>query len=122
MTHSHGPQNLSQNRYLCTKPSGALDGGASGSPAKPVVWQTGCRGHERRERHHDRDPGSRAAAVAAAKRISELFLSSGPCRLRRTPGEDEVQVLVYADVDRKPDEGGYPSTEEEMDGEARALR
>lgn len=66
--------------------------------------------------------GHEPAAVAAAKRISELFLSSGPCRLRRTPGEDEVQVLVYADVDRKPDEGGYPSTEEEMDGEARALR
>ncbi|MDX3539640.1 hypothetical protein PV721_36005 [Streptomyces sp. MB09-01] len=38
--------------------------------------------------------GQEPAAVEAAQRISELFLSSGPCRLRRTPGEAEVQVLV----------------------------
>ncbi|MFI1652161.1 DUF6207 family protein [Streptomyces avidinii] len=65
--------------------------------------------------------GHEPAAVAAAQRISELFLSSGPCRLRRTPGEDEVKVLVYADVSRKPDEGGYPCTEEHLEEGARAL-
>ncbi|MFJ3637834.1 hypothetical protein [Streptomyces sp. NPDC090112] len=51
--------------------------------------------------------GHEPAAVEAAQRISELFLSSGPCRLRRTPGEAEVQVLLYADVHCSPDEGGY---------------
>lgn len=51
--------------------------------------------------------GGEQAALEAARRISGLFLSSGPCRLRRTPGEDEVQVLVYADVARDPGEGGY---------------
>ncbi|MFI5642961.1 hypothetical protein ACIA8H_37000 [Streptomyces goshikiensis] len=51
--------------------------------------------------------GHEGAAVEAAQRISELFLSSGPCRLRRTPGEVEVQVLVYADVARSREEGGY---------------
>uniref|UniRef100_A0AAU2JIJ2 4-oxalocrotonate tautomerase domain-containing protein n=1 Tax=Streptomyces sp. NBC_00049 TaxID=2903617 RepID=A0AAU2JIJ2_9ACTN len=49
--------------------------------------------------------GHEPAAVAAAQRISELFLSSGPRRLRRTPGE--VQVLVYADASRNAGEGGY---------------
>lgn len=52
------------------------------------------RGHER-------------AALEAAHRISALFLSSGPCRLRRTPGEEIVEVRVYADVRRRPDAGGY---------------
>lgn len=51
--------------------------------------------------------GQEKAALEAAHRISTLFLSSGPCRLRRTPGEAEVQVLVYADVHRSPGEGGY---------------
>ncbi len=45
--------------------------------------------------------------VDAAHRISDLLLSSGPCRLRRTPGEDEVQVLVHADISRHAGEGGY---------------
>ncbi|WP_405787107.1 DUF6207 family protein [Streptomyces sp. NBC_00029] len=66
--------------------------------------------------------GHEPAAVTAAQRISELFLSSGPCRLRRTPGETEVQVRLYADVSRKPDEGGYPCTEEDLEEGARALR
>ncbi|MEU4730734.1 hypothetical protein [Streptomyces sp. NPDC023588] len=58
--------------------------------------------------------GHEKAALEAAHRISHLFLSSGPCRLRRTPGKDEVQVLVYADVRRSPGEGGYvdPDSEE----------
>ncbi len=58
--------------------------------------------------------GHEPAAVEAAQRISELFLSSGPCRLRRKPGEDVVSVLVYADVDRGPGDGGYldPETAE----------
>ncbi|MFJ6486713.1 MULTISPECIES: hypothetical protein [unclassified Streptomyces] len=62
--------------------------------------------------------GHEPAAVEAAQRISELSLSSGPCRLRRTPGEAEVQVLVYADVHRSPDEGGYadPGEREEDAG------
>ncbi|MFF3652719.1 DUF6207 family protein [Streptomyces sp. NPDC002181] len=47
------------------------------------------------------------AALEAAQRISALFLSSGPCRMRRTPGEAGVQLLVYADVSRSPGEGGY---------------
>ncbi|MCX5300306.1 hypothetical protein OG898_28130 [Streptomyces sp. NBC_00193] len=51
--------------------------------------------------------GHQAAALEASRRISDLFQSSGPCRLRRTPGEPEVQVLVYANVHRSPDEGGY---------------
>ncbi|MFE2330123.1 hypothetical protein ACFXD5_40515 [Streptomyces sp. NPDC059385] len=51
--------------------------------------------------------GHEPAAMEAAQRISHLFLSSGPCRPRRTPGEDEVRVLVYADVSRHPVEGGY---------------
>ncbi|MFF3432149.1 hypothetical protein [Streptomyces sp. NPDC002602] len=44
--------------------------------------------------------GHEKAALEVAHRISSLFLSSGPCRLRRTPGEDEVEVLVHADVGR----------------------
>ncbi|WP_327257276.1 hypothetical protein [Streptomyces sp. NBC_01244] len=51
--------------------------------------------------------GPEKAALEASRRISDLFLSSGPCRLRRTPGEQDVQVLVYADVHRDPREGGY---------------
>ncbi|MFD7917296.1 hypothetical protein ACFV30_42610 [Streptomyces sp. NPDC059752] len=51
--------------------------------------------------------GHEKAALAAAHRISTLFLSSGPCRLRRNPGVDEVQVLVHADVSRGAGEGGY---------------
>lgn len=51
--------------------------------------------------------GRENAALEAVHRISGLFLSSGPCRLRRTPGEDEVQVLVHADVARAVGEGGY---------------
>ncbi|MFE3584140.1 hypothetical protein [Streptomyces vinaceus] len=51
--------------------------------------------------------GQEKAALKAAHRISTLFLSSGPCRLRRIPGEDEVQLLVHADVSREPGEGGY---------------
>ncbi|MEU8842962.1 hypothetical protein AB0D97_28145 [Streptomyces roseus] len=58
------------------------------------VITIGIRGHEK-------------AALEAAHGISTLFLSSGPCRLRRTPGEDEVQVLVYPDVSKGPSEGGY---------------
>ncbi|MER7514242.1 hypothetical protein ABTX82_38900 [Streptomyces lavendulae] len=61
------------------------------------------RGHER-------------AALEAAHQISNLFLSSGPCRLRRTPGKDEVQVLVYADVERGPGEGGYVDSDAEEAG------
>lgn len=57
-------------------------------------------------------PGHERAALEAAHRISVLFLSSGPCRLRRTPGEDEVQVLVHADVDRGAGVGGYLDPEE----------
>ncbi|MFD3757986.1 hypothetical protein [Streptomyces sp. NPDC058622] len=51
--------------------------------------------------------GHEKAALEAAHRISALFLSSGPCRLRRTPGEDEVQLLVHADVAKGAGEGGY---------------
>ncbi|MGW6878205.1 hypothetical protein [Streptomyces xanthophaeus] len=51
--------------------------------------------------------GHEKAALEASRLISDLFLSSGPCRLRRTPGEQDVQVLVYADVHRAPGEGGY---------------
>ncbi|MEU9377198.1 hypothetical protein AB0D94_25960 [Streptomyces sp. NPDC048255] len=51
--------------------------------------------------------GHEKAALEASRSISDLFLSSGPCRFRRTPGEQDVQVLVYADVDRGPGEGGY---------------
>ncbi|MCC0093249.1 hypothetical protein K7B10_00160 [Streptomyces flavotricini] len=56
--------------------------------------------------------GQEKAALKAAQRISALFLSSGPCRLRRTPGEDEVQLLVHADVSREPGEGGYLDPDE----------
>ncbi|MFE9469284.1 hypothetical protein ACFYNW_37820 [Streptomyces virginiae] len=66
--------------------------------------------------------GHEPAAVEAAQRISELFLSSGPCRLRRTPGEAEVQVLVYADVARSPEEGGYLKPEEPAEGACAFLR
>ncbi|MFJ3519865.1 hypothetical protein [Streptomyces sp. NPDC090131] len=66
--------------------------------------------------------GHEPAAVAAAQRISELFLSSGPCRLRRTPGEAEVQVLVYADISRKADEGGYLDPEEQAEDAGAFLR
>ncbi|MET9852163.1 hypothetical protein ABZY57_04310 [Streptomyces sp. NPDC006450] len=51
--------------------------------------------------------GPEKAALAASRRISDLFLSTGPCRLRRTPGEPDVEVLVYANVHRGPGEGGY---------------
>ncbi|MEU6314050.1 hypothetical protein [Streptomyces sp. NPDC047014] len=51
--------------------------------------------------------GHEKAALEASRRISDLFLSSGPCRLRRTPGEPDVEVLVYADVHRAPGQGGY---------------
>ncbi|MFD7084959.1 hypothetical protein [Streptomyces sp. NPDC059918] len=59
--------------------------------------------------------GQEKAALEAAQRISALFLSSGPCRLRRIPGEAEVQLIVHADVSRDPGEGGYldPGTAEE---------
>lgn len=56
--------------------------------------------------------GCEKAAPEAAHRISHLFLSSGPCRLRRTPGEDEVRVLVHADVAREAGEGGYLDPDE----------
>ncbi|WKV75981.1 hypothetical protein AW27_033395 [Streptomyces sp. PCS3-D2] len=62
------------------------------------------------------------AAVQAAQRISELFLSSGPCRPRRTPSEAEMQVLVYADVHRSPDGGGYLEPEERAEGAGAFLR
>ncbi|MFF4104275.1 hypothetical protein [Streptomyces sp. NPDC001903] len=52
-------------------------------------------------------PGQEKAALEAAQRISALFLSSGPCRLRLTPGQTEVQLLVRANVSRDPGEGGY---------------
>lgn len=51
--------------------------------------------------------GHEQAAIEAAQRISDLFLSSGPCRLRRTPDGNEVQVLVHADVTRGPGQGRY---------------
>ncbi|MFD6891173.1 hypothetical protein [Streptomyces sp. NPDC059957] len=51
--------------------------------------------------------GPEKAALEASRRISDLFLSTGPCRLRRTPGEPDVEVLVYANVHRSPGEGGY---------------
>lgn len=51
--------------------------------------------------------GLEPSAVKAAQRVSELFLSSGPCRLRRTPGEDEVRVTVFANVHQGPADGGY---------------
>ncbi|WP_405419204.1 hypothetical protein [Streptomyces erythrochromogenes] len=89
------------------------------------TWRTsGNRGPGRQVcRGHDEDEnvitieirGHEPAAVEAAQRISELFRSSGPCRLRRTPGEAEVQVLVYADVHRSSDEGGYLAPAEEAD-------
>ncbi|MEU9233508.1 hypothetical protein [Streptomyces subrutilus] len=56
--------------------------------------------------------GHEKAVLEAAQRISTLFLSSGPCRLRRTPGEDEVQVLVHADIRRGAGEGGYLDPDE----------
>lgn len=55
--------------------------------------------------------GREKAALEAAHRISTLFLASGPCRPRRTPGQEEVQVLVHADIDRG-EEGGYLDPEE----------
>ncbi|MFJ6722686.1 hypothetical protein [Streptomyces sp. NPDC091259] len=60
--------------------------------------------------------GHEPATIEAARHISALFLSSGPCRLRRTPGKDEVRVSVYADVHWAPGDGGYldPETEEEV--------
>ncbi|MEU5810720.1 hypothetical protein [Streptomyces sp. NPDC047718] len=51
--------------------------------------------------------GHEPAAVKAAEQISALFLSSGPGRPRRRPGEDDVVVQVHADVSRSPREGGY---------------
>ncbi|MET9852172.1 hypothetical protein ABZY57_04365 [Streptomyces sp. NPDC006450] len=51
--------------------------------------------------------GPEKAALEASRRILDLFLSTGPCRLRRTPGEPDVEVLVYANVHRSPGEGGY---------------
>ncbi|MFE5534793.1 hypothetical protein [Streptomyces sp. NPDC056492] len=57
------------------------------------------RGHER-------------AALDAAQRISDLFLSSGLCRLLRKPGEDEMGVLVHADVASGAGKGGYLDPEE----------
>ncbi|MER5967813.1 hypothetical protein [Streptomyces sp. NPDC002057] len=51
--------------------------------------------------------GREQAALEAAHRISDLFRSSGPCRLRRTPGEQDVRVLVYADVHQDPREGRF---------------
>ncbi|MEU9803324.1 hypothetical protein [Streptomyces sp. NPDC051000] len=56
--------------------------------------------------------GHEKAALEAVHRISTLFLPSGPCRLRRKPGEDEVAVLVYADVGRRAGEGGYLDPDE----------
>ncbi|MDA5279617.1 hypothetical protein [Streptomyces sp. Isolate_45] len=38
--------------------------------------------------------GHEKAGLETAHRISTLFLSNGPCRLRRTPCRDEVEVLV----------------------------
>lgn len=46
--------------------------------------------------------GHESVALDAAYRVSQLLLSSGPCSLRRTPGEEEAQVRVYADVRRDP--------------------
>lgn len=56
--------------------------------------------------------GHEKAVLEAAHRISALFLSSGPCQLRRTPGEDEVQVLVHADISRGSGDGGYLDPDE----------
>ncbi|WP_331740711.1 hypothetical protein [Streptomyces sp. NBC_01006] len=56
--------------------------------------------------------GREEAALEAAHRVSGLFLSSGPCRLQRTPGVDEVRVFVYADVSRAASQGGYLDPEE----------
>ncbi|MCY0947189.1 hypothetical protein [Streptomyces antarcticus] len=56
--------------------------------------------------------GHEKAGLEAAHRISTLFLSSGPCRLGRTPGEGEVQVLVHADISRGACEGGYLAPDE----------
>ncbi|MEV8626018.1 DUF6207 family protein [Streptomyces sp. NPDC051079] len=60
--------------------------------------------------------GREAAAMDAAERIAGLFLSSGPGRPSRTPGEDEVRVLVHADVSRRSEEGGIPDPAEEPSG------
>ncbi|MFF3214271.1 hypothetical protein ACFYYB_26820 [Streptomyces sp. NPDC002886] len=57
--------------------------------------------------------GHEEAGLEASRRISDLFLSSGPCRLRHTPGQDEVSVLVYGDVTRGPGDGGYLDTVQE---------
>ncbi|MEU9236131.1 hypothetical protein [Streptomyces subrutilus] len=65
--------------------------------------------------------GHEKAALEAAHRISALFLSSGSCRLRCKPGEDEVQVLVHADVCRGADEGGYLDPDE-AEGAGASLR
>ncbi|MGW7452984.1 hypothetical protein [Streptomyces sp. NPDC054787] len=45
----------------------------------------------------------------------------GTCRLRRTPGEDEIQVLVHADVAAGAGEGGYLDPDE-AEGEGAFLR
>lgn len=65
--------------------------------------------------------GHEKAALEAAHGISSLFLSSGPCRLRRTPGEDKVEVLVHADISRGAGEGGYLDPAE-TDGAGALLR
>ncbi|MDK9497052.1 hypothetical protein QEZ40_001700 [Streptomyces katrae] len=57
--------------------------------------------------------GHETAAVAAAERIAELFLSSGAGRPQRTPGVETVVVVVHADVGRAPGEGGYAEPEED---------
>ncbi|MFF4105392.1 hypothetical protein [Streptomyces sp. NPDC001903] len=64
--------------------------------------------------------GQEKAALEAAHLVSNLFLSSGPCRLRRTLSEDEVQILVYADVRREPGQGGYLDPGEAEGAGARA--
>ncbi|MEV7833997.1 hypothetical protein AB0P12_25725 [Streptomyces subrutilus] len=50
--------------------------------------------------------GNEREVLEVAHRISALFLSSGPCRLRRTPGEDDAGPR-HADVSRGADGVGY---------------
>ncbi|GAA3371240.1 hypothetical protein GCM10020367_21100 [Streptomyces sannanensis] len=44
--------------------------------------------------------------LRAAQQIAGLWLSSGPGRVRRVPGEDGVRVTVWADTHRTREEGG----------------
>ncbi|MFI8265559.1 DUF6207 family protein [Streptomyces sp. NPDC085665] len=45
-------------------------------------------------------------AQEAAQRIGKLWLSN-TLRPRRTPGEDGVRIELHADLDRRPEDGGY---------------